>query len=227
MTNKKGFSLIAIATILVVIGAAVLLSMLPQSDAEFEDRISTQDRLDRIRIAVTRFYSQNGGVYPCPARFDLLISNNNFGNEINATCQTTPFTCPVTAGIVCPTGSATTWVGAVPVKALNLPDEFAFDEWGNRITYAVNNNTTFRINDAAGNQLTLVNFHAFSHGPNGMGSYLRTGAANPSACTQGAWDANASEFQNCNFATDNIFLYRAKDTATGSTTYYDDVSFRY
>ena len=223
--NNKGISLIAVALILVVIGASVLL-MLSSNNNNAENIITTQVRLNKIKSSI-RTYSNMNQKYPCPAPLKKPLADSAFGLSINENCKTAPtvsnaMKCAedLTNGIFCPatnSGDNQTWIGAIPVRTLGLADELAFDAWGNRFTYVVNNNSTFVVNTITATN--NVNFHAFSHGPNGAGSYTRGGVANSRTCPSNA--SSPDENENCAYTVNSTFVSKAWNGI------YDDISFVY
>ena len=195
MRRNKGFSLIAVAMIIVVLGALVILSLLPISSGQHDKLIQTQNQLDEIKIALTAYAAQNSGAYPCPASFTDTTNSSTFGSQVNYTanclsasvtsCAATPgsnILSPSTPKFFCPTTNTTTptfnqtWIGALPVRDLGLPDSYELDGWGNRFTYVVNNNTNgFFIRKPDNTPIAGVHFHVLSHGPDGVGAYTKSG----------------------------------------------------
>ena len=230
---QNGFSLIALAVIMMLLGGALIVAIAPRGNTQFDMVNATQKKLDKIKIAIGTYYGNNG-IYPCPARFDRVVAYSGaapvFGIEVNA-CAASTACSAISGAVFCPC-SAKTWVGAVPVRTLSLPDDYAFDAWGNRFTYAVNNSTTFNITNSNGTVIASVNFHALSHGADGIGAYTKAGilgvACNLTNMPGGAsTSTTTSEYQNCDFANNDTFIFRTRDTSSGSLTYYDDVSFKY
>src|SRR5207237_6768383 len=89
--------------------------------------------------------------------------------------------------------------GVIPTKSLNLPDEYAFDEWGRRITYLVDPRATkestcytlqnYPTNNGTGgvmvqtkdingtvNTTDSVMYAYISHGPDGHGAFPAQGS---------------------------------------------------
>ena len=113
--QRNGFSLIAIGLILVVLGALVIINLMPSTADKFEKVSTTQNRLDAIRLAITAHAAKNSGTYPCPARFDATpatATGHFFGRSVSSTCAA----CGTIPGetFFCTPGS--TWIGAVPVR---------------------------------------------------------------------------------------------------------------
>ncbi len=94
---------------------------------------TTEKRLGAIDEALQIFLNFNGR-YPCPAIINAAVDSPDFGVEKFAasSCDTTP-QIPGRDG-------RPVRVGGVPVRTLNLPDEFGMDAWGGRLTYAVTEN---------------------------------------------------------------------------------------
>ncbi len=143
---NRGFALIILAVLLAILGL-VLISRVPaQPDKDKVVFIRTQTKLDAIHAALLNYYNLNSGTLPCPANPTLNTKiDAAFGTAVatGAACSTTA-SCP--AGLVCAAadpnaaGNSTAnqiKIGGVPTKTLGLPDEYAFDEWGNRLTFAV------------------------------------------------------------------------------------------
>ena len=119
--TKRGFSLVEMAVVMVVIGLLLASAMYTLSaQTEQRSRDETQRRLDQAREAVLGFAVANGRL-PCPA------SGATTGVEADS-----------------PVGSGTctnAYNGFLPAVTLGFqptdPQGFALDAWNNRIRYAV------------------------------------------------------------------------------------------
>lgn len=108
----------------------------------------TKFRMAAIQKAIDEFLEINGRL-PCVARLDRGPDQPNFGFEavnVTAGATTCRFAIPGTilynpniAGPSVGGPNNTLWVrtGSVPVRSLNLPDEYILDGWGSRFTYVV------------------------------------------------------------------------------------------
>ena len=225
-TNRmqQGFSLMVISLILIMLGASVILTMIPLKLTLLEKIQLTEYKLEKIRAAVNTYYAING-FNPCPADFTLPLSDAGFGLETNTNAATNCRSVNACSGggLACPAlpvGNKT-WAGAVPVRSLGLADDYEFDAWGNRFTYAVNNNVHFPVNNINGNGGT-VKYHILSHGPNGKGAYSRGGARKACPLDVGV-SAGLSEYQNCNYTGDDTFLNRPWNSGID---FYDDIGLK-
>ena len=115
---RHGFSLLELSVVLGIIALIAGVGMTMASGAlKAADRISTQERLNTIKLALDS-YGKTYGFIPCPAPRTDVPTATTFG--IASSCSTT--------GVI---------YGAVPVRTLGLPDSYAGDAWGNKLTYAV------------------------------------------------------------------------------------------
>ena len=133
MAASKGFSLVEIAVVLVILTILFAVTAIPLATQINQRRIGeTQRLLDLANQALIGYASANGRL-PCPATDGLLIGTvNSLGDERFAT------------GGNASNGQCEFWVGFLPAVALGLSpvdDEgFMLDGWGtkqNRIRYAV------------------------------------------------------------------------------------------
>lgn len=171
-------------------------------------KTQTLAKMDTLEQAIAAFVALNGRL-PCPAHSGLLPSNPNFGIEF-CTGDASKQVTPVPAGFQSVSGASQgvaagdQWVihGAVPVRTLQLPDEFIVDGWDNRFSfivteplagghsdnygtppgngYRLKDTTTglLTVKDAAGGIRTNQAAYVFlSHGANGFGAWLHDGNA--------------------------------------------------
>src|SRR5438045_3526247 len=132
-----GFSLIQIS-ILLAVGGLMAAASLPGGDAgDTNARVrQTYKRMTRIEDAMKSFMTANQR-RPCPASGTYAESSQYFGRE-----AATPGTCTGSTPASDFTDGGNIVAGVVPTKALNLPDEFMYDGFGRRFTYAVDKRAT-------------------------------------------------------------------------------------
>jgi hypothetical protein len=245
LTKKSGFSLIFLAIMLSVLGIALVTAVPTEPDGIRVSYKNTQQKLKAIEKALALYASTNSGDYPCPASRTLATSNTNFGNANDCNPQEPNCTSPFDTG-VCENDSLTiettgtsyststgVMIGAVPTKALNLPDEYAFDEWGRRFTYAIDRGlassgdgtSSLDIRDSAGGRI-IASYALFSHGPNGIGGYNRAGSGGTTTCTAGSANETENCDHNCNSGEANCgnpdFIYQTW-SGPGNATTFDDI----
>lgn len=226
--KQRGISLIEVAIALLIIAVAVgnVVGTL-QTSEKGGDIQEINAKFDKIEKAIYAFYHQNGYI-PCPARLTDLQSSVNFG--VSTDCSAS---APTGVTDLSPT-SMSIRIGAIPVRTLNLPDDFMYDSWDMRINYAAIkglaiNQTTFDsnnsspsdpyiINDDSGtkiNQLptgVYASYLLWSAGKNKKGAYNNLGVVSVACGTSGA------DFENCD--GDNTFVDAPHSGLAG--TFYDD-----
>ncbi len=228
---KKGFSLIELSIVFVVIGILMTGAITFVSGYTKGHQIKeTKMKLGAIEkelIVHVRKY----GHLPCPASRTVALGTANFGMSPSA-CNIAPpaGTADVNSGKV--------RIGMVPVKSLGLPQNYAFDGWGNRITYsAIRNlavgqstynsytttdtNGVIIIQDGNGNQLypaddkNITAYALVSHGADGKGSFNRTGQ-NVVACGTATKDS-----ENCD-DNDSLFFDMPINDGDVPASYFND-----
>ncbi len=135
-----GFSLVQLSVLLTIAGmtAAALIPGPEANDYLSRMKIS-HDRMAKIEQA-TQSYMTTYGHRPCPADATVDVGSQYFGREAanGGTCTGgTPAANFSGAG-----GSANIVAGGVPNVALGLPDDYAFDGFGHRVTYVVDKRAT-------------------------------------------------------------------------------------
>lgn len=140
--RNRGFSLIEIAIVLVIISVLLAIVAVPlASQVEQRRRADTEKQLETIKEAIIGFALANGRL-PCPARFSSDASNSR-GKESFCSAATGPCAGAETTTVQSH-GNCSNFVGLVPSATLGLAptDEFGFavDAWQlaqNRLSYAV------------------------------------------------------------------------------------------
>lgn len=212
--KKSGFTLVELSIVLVIVGILLFGSLSVYTTAAENARIdSTNKILDAIERALKLHYRVNGGL-PCVAVGNLALNDSSFGDE----------------------GDCTATAGVIPTRALNLPDSYMFDGWGNRISYIVAAacdeawisddcaaNLTVQDNTGASERTAGAAYVVLSYGKNGLGAFNRNGNAN---------EAATEPFEVENDDGDTVFrddfIRDWDDTLTGSgsalaATYFDDI----
>lgn len=241
--NDRGFTLIELAVVIAIV-ALIMASALGTYKVQVAKKHheTTQDRILQIRVALTKYRVQNSRL-PCPARLDAPPNTPSFGIE-DVTGDENCSTAAPSAGTFRTSSTRnlpadpmnTVRIGAVPVKELGLPQEFAFDSWGRRFTYAVserlaNHDTpylpaygTITVLGADGAPVTPKNrvpFVVISHGKNGRGGTTYDGKTFPTPCPS---LINSPERDNCNITGQHNTTFRdAAFAETGNdATHFDD-----
>ncbi len=218
---KQGFSLIELSIVLVIIGV-ILSSIIPLASAHVDVKKieTTREKLVVIQKALNLYATLNKAL-PCPASKTAAPDSANFGLASDCTAA------PVAGVTQIGTNPNYVRVGAIPVRALNLPEAMMFDSWNNRFTYAVTRAATgaaladgiISVTDANNNPVTSPASSAvyvvFSSGKDGKGTHNRRGVAT-SACATGAKDG-----ENCD--GDIIFRDTAINDGDNASLYFDDL----
>lgn len=191
---------------------------------------ATEQRIEKIKEALGAYLILNGFL-PCPALGETAIGDANFGrSDSNAGCTATQ----CTGG-----GCANIAVGVVPTATISLADEYMFDSWGRRITYAVDtrfttsngfsgtNSGDIEIQDYNGNLRADPSSNAgavmvvISHGSNGHGAWAKTGGTSriDSGATGTAEQENA-ETPATQQSFDSIFVQSAKTSDFDDFVHY-------
>ena len=205
---------VAIIALIAAMSASMGSSMI-----ESARRVNTSNKLDGIEAALLAFRLANNRI-PCPtdpAIADIPANSATYGYETGAagTCgggSTTTYTVPSP-------GTGSVVEGAVPVKALNLPDDFQLDGWGRKFAYAVWSPMTaagtssspaaflnYGIspscgaiiveNAGHGNRTTSGIYALLSYGPDGHGGYTKGATTRYNV---GASMANIDEIANAHY----------------------------
>ena len=232
--NYKGFTLVEMAVVIVIIGLILSAGIgFGSTQIQSAKIAATKQKQDTIRLALINFISRNNRL-PCPAVANLAPGATGYGAE-----AATPGTCTSTNinGLVA--------TGIVPWVTLGLSDENGTDGYYNRFTYQVvltatnaNAKTISYIRGAisthtaaptvlgapvVGNQSNDCTAGGaynpcaaivviVSHGNNGSGAYTSDG-------TQVPVPTGADEIEN----TNNDSKFVIKDYSTSTTNPFDDI----
>ncbi len=234
--KQAGFTLIEMAIFLAI--GSIMLGFLGSSLLNFieKNKISaTEYRLSVVKDSLGVFLSQNAR-YPCPASLigEPIASNTNYNREVTSTCNTGTFAG--TFRRMSTTAGQRVRIGAVPVRTLNIPDDFASDAWGNRFTYAVTERQATAgspspytsdggVIDIQGITPAItvasnVHYVVISHGPSREGGYTIEGDLSI-PCNAGSRDA-----ENCDHAN-TTFVQKLVENDYNSAAFFDDyLTFR-
>jgi prepilin-type N-terminal cleavage/methylation domain-containing protein len=235
---KRGFSLIEIAVVLAIIAAiAGVVLTLSNKQLTQNKYLRTIDKMKTLDDALQRYIILSGEL-PCPAARNTLLSNAAFGVESEAQCNgAAPVgTTDVAGGEI--------RIGAVPVRELNLPDEYMFDAWNMRITYvmvkalgadgAITSESIaapasggIAIVDRNGNSMIdrrapldatqFVAYALIAHGEN------RNGAVNRIGTTTNNCNTVLGDGDNCDLTDAQFRDMRFNNESATDATYFDDI----
>lgn len=226
----RGFSLLELS---IVIGIVTLIAgtgmNIISGSLKTADRISTQERLNTIKLALDSF-GNTYGFLPCPADRAALPTSAAFGVE--ARNAGAPANCVATGSGIKLVGGVL--IGAVPVRTLGLPDNYAGDNWSDKLLYVVSDDmisspTSYSTQTGAITisyettgawnfpQSISAAYLVLSFGPNGMGAYPFNGSSIPAgkAC------ASDTTFDQLN-CSDGVSYMEAPYNDGGTATAFDD-----
>ena len=224
--KQQGFTLIELAISLVIIGLIISVALSVSTTQLQLVRISeTKKKEEAIKNSLISFIEHNNRL-PCPAQGNLPTTDPNYGREVKSGAA--PF-CTI------PNDATNTVVtGIVPWISLGITDDTATDGYYNRFTYQVvltATTATPNYTPVAGNYTisaiqngssitmmlagTVIKAVAVlvSHGANGYGAYLPSGAQLATA------GAGPNELKNAGHTIN--FVMQDFSSATGNT--FDDV----
>jgi hypothetical protein len=218
VANNRGFTFIQLS-ILITVAALVLVTILPSSQTNLAANSITLTKMNTILAALRQFQTANGRL-PCPADASQAIGSATYGVESTNRGSSTNCTGGTpAANFVDATNS--TAIGIVPVRALNLSNDYALDGYGRDFTYAVDTsatscwaspsltgnivvadswvatNSTSTLNNTV---LTLV-----SHGADGHGAWLPLTGPSGTAVRLNAGSTDTYELINAHLLATGTF----------------------
>lgn len=224
----SGFSLMQVSIILAA-SSIVLAATLPgdKADSYGDKEAITQQRMYAIELATKNFMAKNYR-RPCPASGASDRTQDTFGVEVN-----TPGNCTADFG---PTSGVV--AGVVPVRTLELPDEYALDGYGRRFMYVVDNNATSKLKCRSAQSfhstgaIAVLDGYAgtiardytmwalISYGKDGHGAFPTGGSSVANRVNTYTTDSNTlyNAFVDSGFTTS----FTGKVVASSYSTSYDD-----
>ena len=241
---ERGASLISMSLFIMTLGFIISgFLVLQQKQVHLENMDITAERKTAIDDALNAFILSEGRL-PCPASMivdidaseDVAAGTPAFGREM-AGCDTGTYAM-MTHGVATSTGvdGMRVQTGAIPVRTLNLPDEYIIDAEDKRFTYAVTGDFTVAGADfdTGLGDISLVDQNNNDIGAS-AGNIIYALIAQ-GRDTRGAFAFNGTEIDpcgsgaasgNCNWGADATFvdsLYKADDA--GDNTFTQSVSFK-
>lgn len=142
ISNPKSAYTLLELSIVIAIMAVMLTVAIGISVSTFNNtkRISTEMRLNNAYNAIGKFLLINKRL-PCPARLDLTINDNSYGEEVGNGSGCSGF-----AGVYQGSNS-NHFYGMIPMKSLGLPLEYSRDEYGSKISFIVDDRFTRSFQD--------------------------------------------------------------------------------
>jgi prepilin-type N-terminal cleavage/methylation domain-containing protein len=220
--SKCGFSLVELAVVLVIIssiaGVSIGLGGAQQKVAKIK---GVNQTLEVINTALKTYHLKNGR-YPCPAVLTQASTHASYGLEATG-CNSS---CP--AGLIC---NGIAIEGFIPFKTIGLSESIAYDSWGGRIRYVVDNNhvvsSTYAngglaLRDIGGNEITSsavlgkAIYVLLSHGSDKKGAYNKAGSL-LAAC-----GATARDSENCDGDATIVSSTVIETQDTSAATYFQD-----
>jgi len=200
--SVRGFTLIQLS-ILLTIASLTMVAVLPSFQSPLNTNALTASRMNTVLIAL-RAYQLANGVLPCPADASQPIGSTTYG--VTAANPGTTNNCnnsSPAANFVDNTNHVA--IGMVPVKTLNLSNDYALDGFGNTITYAVDTDATtswvapnfpgtisVKDNGLVNNAVLVL----VSHGANGHGAWIPRPGSTGTAVQLNAGSTDTDELTN-------------------------------
>lgn len=230
-SKSRGYTLIELTIVMIVISILVTAGLgalrIYLLDKEHQ---TTLQRMRVVSEKVQDFLLKNGR-YPCPASLSEPLESSVYGWETECTAAATmgheegvyvaqgrravaEIDAPLTDEEKQKTPEkARVRMGAIPVRALGIADDFANDGFGNRFLYAVTENLAARTPDKfEGGAITILDERdrrelkgrgnaamvILSHGPNQAGAYDKYGTQ-VLPCPEEVLESENCDYKNATF----------------------------
>ena len=210
--KQTGFTLIESAIVIMILSFILIPLFHFMNEQEIQKKeYQSERKKERIVSAINQFFKVNKR-YPCPVVLASAsnVNNVNFGEE----------------AANCPADAVGVTSGGLPVKSLELPWEYASNNYGWYYSYTVtadlasnpDSSGVIIINDGVNNFATNVHYVVVDPGKDGKGTRnIQGGAISPIACTGTADSVNCTSPRN-EFRESP----QADNVSPTASEYYDD-----
>ncbi len=246
-----GYTLIELSIVMLILGVGVASALQWYSVHQKKQKFETSEsNITQVTNALGDFRSMFGR-YPCPASFTAISGDTDYGHESNMCSEATAFSASgigsISNGVliekskrdIAGLGKPRIIRGSIPFRVLNLPEEIAYDGYGNRLTYVITEplalSSLFKFDRggisiisskgtpdvSAVTPADSAHFFVFSSGPNGKGAYNRHGFI-----TDPCPASSDLENENCDADGDATYLASpSRNDSNGSLHFDDEVSY--
>lgn len=237
--SKKGFSLVELAIVILVISILISGVMSVSIGASDGAKIkATKDKLDEIYRAMGNYLRVNGRL-PCPAPITAIKGSVDYGKDLAVgTGDCLDNGAGAVSGIYYSSANNLVY-GMVPVQNLKLKNDMAQDEFGSKIGYIVDKRLTGFNENASSNDFNNAPFNSvISINQNGLETVTvtqdavfvlisygknKSGAFDIKSATQNIQAVDSDESQNDDVTAtnfDNLFV-----SAADKSDVFDDIVF--
>lgn len=225
--KPSGFTLVETAMVMLILGLMLAGAVVAIKQWEVRRYMDEVDRRVGIINEALIDYVQVHSRFPCVASANIPRNDPEYGKSTDCAASAVGGTVSVQNP---DRGNRAVRIGAVPVRELNISNEYIADPKGHLFTYAV---TEVLVTGTFDNSLGAIDiidengtsvltpegaglYVVLSHGRDGRGAYYYDGASLTSTCTT----ALGMDQENC----DNDYTFRAAqyNTAVSSPDYFDD-----
>ncbi|MCI5060822.1 MAG: type II secretion system GspH family protein [Alphaproteobacteria bacterium] len=226
---EGGFTLVELAVVLIISGIIIAFlsstTLVALKNAKVRE---LRNKMEFIQGELSSFLETHGRL-PCPASLQAALDDSEFGVEALSDCTLDDAIPGLfrTSG----TNGKQIRIGAIPVRSLNLLDDYIYDPHKTRFLYAITEDLTktdsydfdggaITINDKGGNTITdNAHYVLISPGENRLGGYesLTGVLIGGDAC-----DSSDPPFELENCDHDSVFISSLKLSDTVGDDYFDD-----